>query len=121
MQLIPDDVARIVREVPKMPHKQYLEFMSGMMFYASGIYGSYEYVVMESALLGCGLVSLFDAVWRFHRDRASAFEYKGEDEISEKMSEAIRVFDQTEIISTAKALYPIEAVSEIPNILRGVF
>ena len=121
IHLLPEDVSNSIREVPRMPHQEFLEFIGGMMFYASGIYSSYEYIVMEAALLGCGLISLYGAVLPVHRNRACVLDYKGEDGISDKISEAISTFDQANIIATSKLLYPLDAVSKIPAILEATF
>jgi hypothetical protein len=121
IELLPGSLKARVIEVPGMSHERFLQFMSGMTWYASVISGSYEYVVMESALLGCGLISLFNAFRRFHRNRACVLDYKGNKTIWSDICAARQESQIVSISATAKALYPFDAVLAIPDLLGNAF
>ena len=121
LSVLPGNVRARVESVPKMRHGEFLQFLSGMTWYASGISSSYEYIVMESALLGCGLVSLYNAVRRFHRNRTCVVDFRGDADVWDQ----IKAYDVPQttlaVVESAKKLYPFEAVAEIPSIVETVF
>lgn len=113
----PSDCKAKIHPVPRMPHEAFLQFLQERTFYVTGIYGSYEYVTMESALLGCGLISLFSAVRQVHKDRPSCLDYAGQNKFSDSLLEAVGRLDQNKIISAARVLYPRDAVAQIPSLI----
>ena len=116
--LLPSTIIDRVVEVPRLSHGKFLEFMGNMNWYASGIHGSYEYVAMESALLGCGLISLNGAVRKFHRERACVVDFPSSGNVCKEIFIANRNNIAEEIQITSRKLYPFDAVADIPRIFR---
>jgi len=118
---IPEGLKPRVNVVRFMPHEQFLRFVGRAWYYASGIRGSYEYVVLESAKLGCGLISLFSAVKPEHRARSQFLAYAGEGGFPEALRESISQFEPSRILRQASVLYPEDAVSRIPAVFCEAF
>jgi hypothetical protein len=118
---IPEGLRPRVNSVRFMPHEQFLRFVGLAWYYASGIRGSYEYVVLESAKLGCGLISLFSAVKPEHSSRSQFLAFNGERTFPGLLEESISQFDPSRILREASVLYPEDAVSRIPAVFGEAF
>jgi hypothetical protein len=118
---VPPELLSYVTEASTMPHDEFLMFLSHKWFYVSGISGSYEYSILESAFLGCGLISLYSAVVEEHRARSFFLNYEGQAGFLDELKQALLDFDPGKIASEARAIYPNDAVAKIPDILNSVF
>lgn len=116
-----ENIRSRVKAVRFMPHEQFLRFVASMWYYASGIRGSYEYVVLESAKLGCGLISLFSAVKPEHQTRTQFLAFEGDLAFLELLRRSISQFDSSRISQEAGTLYPENAVVRIPAVLSEAF
>lgn len=121
LKLLPAEIIEKVNHVPRMSHEKFLKFIGGIDWYASGISSSYEYIVMESALLGCGLISIFNAVRRFHRNRACVIDFKGEHTGIDEIYTITDYQRRDQIRLSAAKLYPFDAVKQIPELIERVF
>ena len=104
--VLPDEILGRVQTVPFCPHDEYMSFLSKLWFYASGIRGSYEFQVLETAFLGCGLISIRSAVRNEHRNRRVLIDFNGQDGIVGQLKDAINQYDPYAIAADAVKLYP---------------
>lgn len=118
---MPEGLRRRVNPVRFMPHEQFLRFVGSVWYYTSGIRGSYEYVVLESAKLGCGLISLFSAVKPEHRARSQFLAFEGEGTFPAALAESIAQYEPSQIRREASLLYPEDAASRIPVAFSEAF
>ncbi len=95
----PQHMRDFVNFISPMPRKEFLIFLSGMWFYASGIRGSYEYSVMESALLGCGLISIENSVIHEHLGRSCCLFYNEQETFQKLLVQAIESFEPQQLIA----------------------
>ena len=105
----PAAILNKINFINQMKHSDYLRFISTIWFYASGIRGSYEYTVLESACLGCGLISIKGAILVEHRERSAFIEYWTDSSFCESFENEIKKFDQAQICLSAEKLYPRNA------------
>lgn len=116
----PEELRNQISYIPRMPPAQFRRFLSTMWFYASGIRGSYEYCVLESAMLGCGLVSIHSAIKEDHLDRCFCLQFNEQEGFERNFIEAISSFDKDKIISDARRLYPQNSSLGLKQILDEV-
>jgi len=121
LSLISTDLSAFVQPVPLMPHKEFLEFIGTVWFYASGIKGSYEFVVLESAFLGCGLISLFSAVKAEHQARSFYLAFDGADDFAAKLHGQVLEYNPSKILMEAPVIYPADGTKRIPQLLQELF
>lgn len=104
--------------VPDMGHDEFLNLISTCWFYVSGIAGSYEYSVVESALLGCGLINLNSALPSEHtRDFCylNLIEFSSVEMLI--LKDLISLFNYKINIESARVKYPNTASSIINSTL----
>jgi len=112
----PDDLATRITFLPFAPHGAFLRLLGRMWFYASGIKGSYEFCALESALLGCGLISLDQALLSEHARRRHFLAFELTHSIDD-LRGFIAAYRPQEVIADAERLYPRDAVRKIKSIL----
>jgi hypothetical protein len=116
------DLRAFVQPLPLMPHDAFLQFLGEVWFYASGIKGSYEFVVLESAFRGCGLISLFSAVKAEHQSRHFYLSFDGTNaSFLTQLEQQLAQYDPSVILTEATALYPADATKQIPILVQRIF
>jgi hypothetical protein len=117
---LPGELNQRVNLVPFLVRSEFLALLSRTWFYASGIPGSYEFPVLESAFAGCGLISIHSAVMKEHQNRSSYIDFSGTEAL-EQLKTAIGSFDPDVIRNDARRLYPTDGNHQVQNILRDFF
>lgn len=115
----PGDLFGKINYVPRTGHTPFIQFLSTMWFYASGIRGSYEYSVLESAMLGCGLISIKSAIKSEHMNRSFSLIFDEEDNFSAKLAEHVQKFDAKAIIADARKIYPQDGSTALKTVLEA--
>jgi len=115
--LCPDDLRAKITFCPLLSRADFLRLLSHLWIYATGIGGSYEYSVLESALLGCGLVSIDSALQGEHAQRRHFLAFDLEQHADDTLKRFIADYRPQEVIADAERLYPRDAVKAIKPIL----
>ena len=110
-----------IRFIENMPRPEFLRFLSTMWAYASGIRGSYEFCVLEAAMSGCALISLYGALPAEHWQRRSYLKYSGEAKFEDTLQTMLANYDPLAVQQDALALYPRDAKQQLEPILRENF
>jgi hypothetical protein len=110
-----------IRFIENMPRPEFLRFLSTMWAYASGIRGSYEFCVLESAMSGCALISLYGALPAEHWQRRSYLKYSGEAKFEDTLRTMLASYDPLAVQQDALTLYPRDAKQQLEPILRENF
>jgi len=119
--LLPDHVQKRATPVPFLPHEDFLRLLGTTWFYASGIESSYEFIVLESAFLGCGLISLNSAIRTEHLNRSCVLHFDGQPDFPDLLKDAVDRFDASAIMQDARRLYSRDGIRSIPRILAAMF
>ena len=106
----PPDLIDKVMFIDPMPHDDFLTLLSRVWVYATGIKGSYEYCILESALLGCGLLSLNDAVLSEHRNRRHFLSFDLDNYTTKELQAFLVNYRPVEVAQDAEKIYPRDSV-----------
>jgi hypothetical protein len=116
----PEDLRVRIKFANALPHRDFLRLLANLWFYASGIKGSYEYCVLESAMLGCGLMSIKDAVLPEHRDRRCFVSLDPQTCSADDLRRFAADYRPAAVMEDAAKLYPRDATRALRSILASL-
>lgn len=109
-ECLPECLRSKCKFVQHLPHAEFMNLMSSIWYYVSGIAGSYEYTVLESCFLGCGAISLGGALIKEHEDRKSFHNFLTSDVFLNDLNKDISEFNPEAIREDAFRKYPQDGV-----------
>lgn len=118
---MPADIRPLVVGSPHLPHEQFLQLLAGHWFYVSGIAGSYEFPALEASFMGCGLISLDNALNDAHRGGEYFLNVNSGSDFQSELRAAIAAFDAAAIVAHAHRRYPQDYPARIPAVLDEWF
>lgn len=113
----PKELQYRITPLPWLEHEDFLRFLQKTWFYVSGIPGSYEFPVLESSFMGCGLISLNHAILDEHTSRSFFLDFTSEPECVGLLRAQLDSFNPNVIMCEAYKRYPQTSISKMPTLL----